>query len=908
MPNGIFAGGVYGELVLDGSKFSTTLLDAEKKMNTFEGKLKKSGQQLENAGKKLTMGVTAPIAGIATVAARSAIDFESAFAGVVKTVNATDEQLATLEKGIRDMAKEIPASASAIAEVGEAAGQLGIKTENILSFSRVMIDLGEATNLSATEAASSLAQLANITQMSQDDFDKLGSVIVALGNNMATTEADIVAMGQRLAGAGAQIGMSEAEIMSFAAALSSVGIEAEAGGSAMSKLMVDMKLETEVGGKNLENYARVAGMTAEQFTAAFKEDAAGAITDFVKGLGTMEEKGESAIKVLDDMGITEVRMRDALLRASGAGDLLTNAVEIGNKAWEENIALTKEAAQRYATTESQMKIAKNNLVDAAIIAGEVLVPHIKNLSEGLKNAANWFSNLNPKTQEAIVKFAGLAAAIGPMVWVAGKTMTTVGMLSKGLGGLAGTIAKAAGATTKIAGAAGSAATSVAAVGTKAGLATALLNPWTIGLVAAAGTAYLLHEELSERAIPTVDLFGEGVSEATKTALEGFLELEKEGTLALNKLMWSGVEVTEETKTSIVGTYEEMKNEVVKKLQEQKEAAQAEIYEMFKDNTEMSEKEKAEMVKIAGDKYDTMILEAEEGHKRITAILDLSAKEDRALTEREEAEILQIKNGMKEDGIRLLSETEKESLLILEKLKAESGILTAEMAAETVQNSKEQKDKTIAEAEEEYDERLKFAATLRSEGTEEAIKLADSIVEEAERQRDEAIEAAEEMHDEIIKEAKEQSGEHIDEVDWETGQIMSKWDIAVRWFKENPIIQKIVKAFSDDPVHSAAERNDRLNPIGTIIGRNASGTDNWRGGLTWVGEQGPEIIDLPKGSKVYSHEQSAGMVQRVEHSGMIRVEGVNSKGELIAIIEREIGTKIAQDNRRLPERASIIPIG
>ena len=82
-------------------------------------------------------------------------------------------------------------------------------------------------------------------------------------------------MGLRLAGAGKQIGLTEAQIMSFAGALSSVGIEAEAGGSAFSKVMINMQLAVETNSEKLKDFAKVAGMSASDFKKAFHEDAAG---------------------------------------------------------------------------------------------------------------------------------------------------------------------------------------------------------------------------------------------------------------------------------------------------------------------------------------------------------------------------------------------------------------------------------------------------------------------------------------------------------------------------------------------------------------------------------------------------------------------------------------------------------
>ncbi|WP_167955134.1 phage tail tape measure protein [Anaerosporobacter faecicola] len=336
------------------------------------------------------------IAAVATAAVTVGSNFESAFAGVKKTVNATDAEFTALEEDIRNMAKSMPMSAEEIAGIAEAAGQLGIQTKNISSFTKTMADLGVATNMTSEDAATQFARFANITGMAQDEFDELGSTVVALGNNMATTESEITDMAMRLAGAGAQVNMSESEILGFAAALSSVGIEAEAGGSAFSKVMVNMQLAVETGKNGLKDYAKVAGMTASEFQKAFKEDATGAIIEFVKGLQNTERNGMSAIAVLDSMGITEVRLRDALLRASNAGDLFSNSINIANGAWEDNVALTNEANQRYATFESRLGMFKNSIKDVGI---SVYQDMREPLADGLKYATDFVNGISDKMKK-----------------------------------------------------------------------------------------------------------------------------------------------------------------------------------------------------------------------------------------------------------------------------------------------------------------------------------------------------------------------------------------------------------------------------------------------------------------------------------------------------------------------------
>lgn len=368
---------------------------------------------------------------------KASISFESAFAGVKKTVNATDKELATMRKDILNMSKEMPTSANEIAGVAEAAGQLGIKTKNIAGFSKTMVMLGDSTNMSADTAATSLARLANITRMPQTQFDRLGSVIVDLGNNLATTEQEITDMALRLAGAGSQVGMSEADILSFSGALSSVGIEAEAGGSAFSTLMSKMNLATTSGGEDLQAFAQVAGMSSDQFAKAFKEDAAGAIISFIQGLDKVNKSGGSAIKVLDDMGLSDIRMRDALLRAAGASGTFTEALKIGNNAWKENKALTNEAKQRYKTLESRIKMLGNKFVALGIAVGDELkgpladgVAAASDAIGGLADQieAHGLKSIIPKETITTVKNLGSAAKA-----VAGGGLKVLGSAAKFLG-------------------------------------------------------------------------------------------------------------------------------------------------------------------------------------------------------------------------------------------------------------------------------------------------------------------------------------------------------------------------------------------------------------------------------------------------------------------------------------------
>ena len=365
--------------------FSTSLATANRSLkttvasiNTDFTKLDKGFDKIMNASKKCfnAMATAAGVAGAAITAATGAAiavgsEFESAFAGVKKTIEATDEEYEKLRQDILEMSKTIPASQEAIAGVMEIAGQLGISKESLTDFTETMINMGVATNLSAEEAATALARFSNIVSMDAygadgiSNYERLGSVVVDLGNKFATTEQEIVHIAESLAAAGNLAGMSKSSIMGISAAMSSVGLTADSGASSMSRLIMQMQQAVAEGVEELGLYAQYSGMTASEFAELFRGDASQALIQFIGGL---TEAGEGSYEILEDLDLSTIRLRKSFLSLAGADDLLGNAVEIANEAWEENTALATEAGKRYETTESQIQLMKNAFKELGIVA------------------------------------------------------------------------------------------------------------------------------------------------------------------------------------------------------------------------------------------------------------------------------------------------------------------------------------------------------------------------------------------------------------------------------------------------------------------------------------------------------------------------------------------------------------
>lgn len=399
------------------------------KIAEVAGKMYNAGDKMAKMGDMLTRSVTAPMVAMGTYAAQAAINFDTALANVRKTSDLTEQQLQKLGDSALDLSTKQPVTAETILNIEALGAQLGVADDELESFAKTVSGLDIATNMDFETAGKEMAQFANITQMSQDKFQNYGSTIVDLGNHLATTEKDISAMALRLAGAGTAAKFSQADILGMSGAMSSLGIKAEAGGSAMTRIIQDISKNVANGTDKVQEYARVSGISAEEFANKWKTKPMEAIELLVEGLGKSSKSGEDMNVTLEKLGINNVRNSDTMRRLAGAGDLLRESVERANTAWNENSALQNEVDQRNKSMASRLQVLKNKVDEIAITVGRPLVDAVidalnacQPLIDGVANLADGFANMDEAGQRTVLAFAGIVAAAGPVLSVTGRLL------------------------------------------------------------------------------------------------------------------------------------------------------------------------------------------------------------------------------------------------------------------------------------------------------------------------------------------------------------------------------------------------------------------------------------------------------------------------------------------------------
>ncbi len=889
------AGSVYAELILDVSKYEENLKKAENQMKTFADKLGKIGKGMKTVGNTLSKYVTAPILGAGTAATRLGMDFEAAMSRVQAISGATGTELEKLKEVALQLGADTAFSASEVASAMENLASAGFTTNEIIAALPGNLDLAAASGADLATATDIAASILRGFQLDAAEAGRVADVLAEAANR---TNAQVEDMGEAMkyiAPVANAMGLSLEETAAAVGLLANAGIKGSQAGTtlrgALTRLTKPTKQMREVMNQlGLEFFDAQGNM--KSLTEIIAE-----LEEGTKGL-TQEQKNQAIATLFGQEALSGM----LVLIEEGPDALaeLTNGFKNSSGA-------AKEAADiMMNNTKGVIEEMMGALETAGIKIFQAVAPAITDLATKIGELADKFSALPEETQKNIIKFAALVAAIGPVLSIGGKLAGGVSSIIELFGKFTAATTAPTTVVASLGNAAAIGATKVSGLGLAAKASTLLLNPWTLGLAAAGVATYELYKNLNEDAIPAIDLFGDSVSESTQKAVSGFLELNDKATLALNQLSWSGQEVTKEMADSISGNFSQMASQIQASLDKSHEEALIKMQNFVNSSITLSKEEQAEILNNMQESYENRKQAIADGEARIKEILDTASQEKRALTKAEQEEINAIQQQMVDTGIRLLSENELEAKAIMERMRQQAGEISAKQAAEVVQNSLKQKEEAIKAAEEQYNEVIKEIIRQRDEAGTISAEQADKLIKEAKRQRDEAIAKATEMHNQVVEQAKLQAGEHVNQVNWETGEIKTKWEVM-----KDDIIQKtkeIKKDVTDkweEIKKSTAEKWDNVKKsvsdsikevkkkisegidkikewnrtevknktatfttifkkIGEALGGGgikafAKGTDYAPGGLALVGEEGPELVELPRGSKVYTANETANIL-------------------------------------------------
>lgn len=336
----------YSAALIEMNAANSALGRAGRLVTDFGDRIHEGSQKVARFGDAYTRSVTTGMVVGGALAVKAAVDIDTALTAVRKTVDGTEADYARLKDAAVEFSKTNAVSADQMLSIEALGAQLGFSIDELQQFGEVVSGMSIATDMGAEQAATEMAQFANITRMAHSDIDNYASSIVALGNSTATTESAISAMAQRIAAAGTQVGMTQADILGVSAAMSSLGIEAEAGGTALSTTLSQIDVAVSTNGANLQQWADLAGMSVDSFKQAWGKNATATFEQIVQGMSKVEENGGNLSTVLESLGITGIRQTDVIKRLAGNYDLLDSSIKTANDGWSKNSALSNEVANR----------------------------------------------------------------------------------------------------------------------------------------------------------------------------------------------------------------------------------------------------------------------------------------------------------------------------------------------------------------------------------------------------------------------------------------------------------------------------------------------------------------------------------------------------------------------------------
>ncbi len=781
----------------DMSKASKTGVTEARKISKELSNVTKVGEGLSKAGSSLTKFVSVPLAGVGIAAGKMAVDFESSFAKVSTLLDSNVVDFDVYKKSLLKASNDSKVAVDEFSEAVYGSISAGVDQTKAIEFTTNAMKLAKGGFTSGAKAVDVMTTAINGYKLKTEDATRISDLLITTQNLGKTTVDELASSMGAVIPVASAANFSIDELSAAYAQMTKNGIATSETGTYVKSMLSELtkagsttdKALRELTNKGFADLKKEGKSTTEIF---------GMLNDYAK---------KNNITLKDMFGSVEAGSA-AMVLASGDGKEYNEMLN----AMETSAGATQSAFEKIdATPAERMKGALNKMKNAGIELGIALIPAIEKIADVISGLAEKFSGLSSEQQESVLKWGAIAIAAGPALKLLGGGISTFVKIKSAIGGVsaamgvASTVAgTAATATAGVGAAAGTAAgaTGLGALATGLGGAVVAAAPFALAAAGVAAAGYGVYKVMTKEVVPSVDLFADTmvasgtkmteygevvtyetvkISEATKEAVQSYLDMENGVTSALDDLYINSTVITTNTCNNLMTTYREMGDTITSGLKEDKNADLEILNDFFSKSTTLSDTEKQKILEDTNNLYNTkeeVITDKTEGIKQI---LETASKENRQLSKEEMNTINQIQQEMKTQAIKTLSANEIEAKAILERMSASDKRITAEQASEHIKTLNNSRDEAVKAANGEYEGTVKAIIRMRDESGTITADQADKMIKEAERQRDGVIKKAEDTRLGALEKMRELNKDVDDEVDTGTGEVLTTWDKLKRWW-------------------------------------------------------------------------------------------------------------------------------
>lgn len=414
-------GSAIGYIDLDTSGFSSGITGVLTSINSLmkgttgaSSAFAAMGKSITSIGTSMTKNVTTPVIAAGTAIVATSAKFEAGLSKVKAISGASSEEMVRLKEKAMEMGAKTKFSASEAADAFSYMAMAGWKTDDMLNGINGVMNLAAASGEDLALVSDIVTDALTAFGLSASDTDRFVDVLAATSNNANTNVSMLGESFKYCAPVAGAMGYSVEDVSLALGIMANSGIKASNAGTALRTLMTNLAKPTD----NMKSVMNELGISLTDSSGNMKSFGE-VMRDIRKGFNslTAEQKAQYAATLAGKTGMSGLL---AIVNASDEDfDKLTQSIN-NCDGTAQNMADTMND-----NLSGQIVILKSTIESIALQFGEILVPSIKNVVTNLQNFATWLTTLNDTQKQTIVKFAAVAAAIGPVLIVVGKLISGV---------------------------------------------------------------------------------------------------------------------------------------------------------------------------------------------------------------------------------------------------------------------------------------------------------------------------------------------------------------------------------------------------------------------------------------------------------------------------------------------------